>query len=89
MNSRQTFNPNAPCVMHDQLNNELIQWNVECAADYREFAQSFFISWDGMLLDGWFPHLTRSAKFDLSAEYDAQYLPARSRLPSRSKIVSC
>jgi hypothetical protein len=59
----QTFNPDAPCVIQNQLNNELIQWDTQWAAHYLEFAQPFdspdLISWDGMLLDGWFPHQTR------------------------------
>jgi hypothetical protein len=39
MNSMETFNPDAECLVHDQLNNELIAWKPEWAAHYREFAQ--------------------------------------------------
>jgi hypothetical protein len=63
MNSMETFNPDAECLIHDRLNNELIAWKAGWAAHYREFAQPFdepgSISWDGLLLDGWMPHRLR------------------------------
>jgi hypothetical protein len=58
MNSMETFNPDAECLVHDQLNNELIAWKPEWAAHYREFAQPCdapgLITW-GMAycFDGW------------------------------------
>ena len=50
MNSMETFNPDAECLVHDRLNNELIAWKAEWAAHYREFAQPFdepgyFVGW--------------------------------------------
>jgi hypothetical protein len=41
MNSMQTINPDAECLVHDRLNNELIGWKTEMAAHYREFARQF------------------------------------------------
>jgi hypothetical protein len=41
MNSMETFNPDAECLVHDQLNNELVAWKPEWAEHYREFAQPF------------------------------------------------
>jgi hypothetical protein len=41
MNSMETFNSDADCLVHDRLNNELIAWNTEWAAHYREFAREF------------------------------------------------
>jgi hypothetical protein len=61
MNSMETFNPDAECLVHDQLNNELIMWKP--CTHYREFAQPLdapgLITWDGLLLDGWMPHRLR------------------------------
>ena len=34
MNSMETFDPDAECLVHDQLNNELIAWKPEWASDY-------------------------------------------------------
>jgi hypothetical protein len=63
MNSMQIFNPDAECLVHDRLTNELIAWKTEWAAHYREFAKEFdepgLVSWDGLLLDGWMPHRPR------------------------------
>jgi hypothetical protein len=52
----ETFNPDAECLVHDQLKNELIAWKPDWAAHYREFAQPFdapgLITWDGYCLMG-------------------------------------
>jgi hypothetical protein len=53
----ETFDPDMACWVHDGLNDQIIDWQPEWAASYREYASDFdapgVVSWDGLLLDGW------------------------------------
>jgi hypothetical protein len=56
MSPMATFNPDAPCRVHDALNDDFIDWDPAWASDYREFATEHdigVIAWDSLLLDGW------------------------------------
>ena len=58
MNPMDTFERDAPCRVHDKLNDKVIDRNPEWAANYRQYADRFddgVIEWDGLLLDGWSP----------------------------------
>jgi hypothetical protein len=53
------FDPSKPALVHDQFNDDTLQWEPEHWAD--EFKQTSVewcpgvMSWNGMLLDGWQP----------------------------------
>jgi hypothetical protein len=56
MNPMKNFDPDRPCRVHDELNDEFLNWKPEWAAHFREFAAEHgegVIAWDGFLLDGW------------------------------------
>jgi hypothetical protein len=56
MNSMTTFDPDTKCQVHDGLNDEIIDWQPEWAANYRQYASDHdvgVIEWDGLLFDGW------------------------------------
>ena len=56
MNPMSTFNPDAPCRVHDGLNDQMIAWQPGWADSYRQYAHEHdtgVINWDGLLLDGW------------------------------------
>jgi len=58
MNPMNTFNPEIPCRVHDQLNDQIIEWQAQWAPLYRDHAVLYdegVIVWDGLLLDGWRP----------------------------------
>jgi hypothetical protein len=41
MNPMSTFNPDKPCKVHDRVNEFLLDWKPEWAADYRRWASEF------------------------------------------------
>lgn len=49
------FDPARPALVHDSLNDKMIEWQPDWAAHYREhaIAEGEIIGWDGLLLDGW------------------------------------
>jgi hypothetical protein len=54
------FNPARPAVVHDGLNDRVIDWQPDWAAHYRDhamFEPNGKIGWDGLILDGWRPRL--------------------------------
>ena len=56
MNPMKTFDPDQPCRVHDEVNDQFLEWKPEWAPHYREYATKHFdgiIAWDGLLLDGW------------------------------------
>jgi len=55
MNPMSTFDPDVACRVHDRLNEKIINWRPEWAANYRQYADEGVIEWDGLLLDGWSP----------------------------------
>jgi hypothetical protein len=59
------FDPTKLALVHDQLNDELIDWKPERYLEhYRQYAaldldpEKGLVEWDGLLLDGWMerPH---------------------------------
>lgn len=83
----QTFNPDAPCVIHDQLNNELLPWSSDWATHYREFAQPFDLRILSLgirccSMDGIPAYLDSSTKINLSPKRAALYLDGV-RLPHK------
>ena len=36
-----TFNPDVPCRVHDKLNDKILNWRPEWAANYRQYADDF------------------------------------------------
>jgi hypothetical protein len=53
------FEPSASATVHDSLNERTFEWLPEWQASYRWHAKEVgpgIISWDGLLLDGWWPH---------------------------------
>ena len=51
-----TFNPDVACRVHDQLNDQGLDWKPDWAGQYCQYASMHdagVIGWDGMLLDGW------------------------------------
>jgi len=56
MNPMKNFDPDRPCRVYDELNDEFLNWKPERAPHYREFAAEpgeGVIAWDGFLLDCW------------------------------------
>jgi hypothetical protein len=56
MNPMSTFDPDVACRVHDKLNERILNWRAEWAANYWQYADDFadgVIGWDGLLLDGW------------------------------------
>jgi hypothetical protein len=53
------FDPSKPALVHDKLNDQVIDWRPERhGADYKAGHRDFgdgVIEWDGLLLDGWKP----------------------------------
>jgi hypothetical protein len=51
------FDFSKPAMVHDRISDRTFEWKVENAVHYRQYAtpQGDFISWDGLLLDGWMP----------------------------------
>jgi hypothetical protein len=49
------FEPSQPGLVHDSLNDVMIEWQPKWAQHYREHAirAGHVIGWDGRLLDGW------------------------------------
>ena len=54
MRPMATFNPDVPCMVHDELNDDTLEWKPEWASHYRENAKgSGVVSWDRLMLNGW------------------------------------
>ena len=57
MQPMSTFDPEKPCMVHDELNDSTFVWKPEWAASYKKYADPYdrpgVVSWDGLLLDGW------------------------------------
>jgi hypothetical protein len=54
------FDPTHPAFVHDELNNKVLDWKPEWAANYREhaiFEPNGKVGWDGLILDGWRPRI--------------------------------
>jgi hypothetical protein len=54
------FNPTQPALVHDELNDIIIEWKPEWAEHFREHAimeASGKVGWDGLILDWWKPPL--------------------------------
>jgi len=52
----KTFDPEKRCRVHDELNDQMIEWRPRCATLYQEYAveqDEWVIAWGGLLLDGW------------------------------------
>src|SRR5687768_6159140 len=51
-----TFDPSRPCLVYDELNDELFAWQPEWQASYLKHVTPHcegVVSWDGLLLAGW------------------------------------
>jgi hypothetical protein len=58
MNPMSTFNPDLTCLVHDSLNDQIMEWKPQWASLYRDQGAKHdecVIAWDGLLLDGWMP----------------------------------
>jgi hypothetical protein len=54
------FDPTQPALVHDKLNEKVLDWKPEWAVHYREYAifePDGKVEWDGRILDGWRPPL--------------------------------
>ena len=53
------FDPSKPALVHDRLNDQVIDWEPERhSTDYKASHHDFgdgVVEWDGLLLDGWKP----------------------------------
>ena len=53
------FDPSKPALVHDKLNDKVIDWKPErYQRHYEAFATPFdpgVVEWNGLLLDGWKP----------------------------------
>ena len=55
MNPMSIFDPDVVCRVPDKLNEQVLVWKPEWAANYRQHAREHdagVIHWDGLLLDG-------------------------------------
>jgi hypothetical protein len=58
MNSMKTFDPSLTAMLHDRVNDRLVEWSPDPEAAYRKFATEAdpgVISFDGRLFEGWRP----------------------------------
>jgi hypothetical protein len=58
MRPMKDFDPSAPAMVHDRLNDRTFEWKPEWKANYEKYAKPFgpdVIGWDGLLIDGWRP----------------------------------
>jgi hypothetical protein len=58
MKPMNEFDPSAPVIVHDRLNDRMFEWSVNWQDAYEKYATEFepgIISFDGLLLDGWQP----------------------------------
>jgi hypothetical protein len=56
MNPMNEFDPSYPCMVHDLLNDESLEWPPVRALSYGRWAREEsegVIAFDGLLLDGW------------------------------------
>ena len=56
MHPMKEFDPTKPAMVHDRLNDKTFEWLPEWQASYKWHAKEVgpgVISWDGVLLDGW------------------------------------
>jgi hypothetical protein len=50
------FDPSQPAVLHDALNDVIVEWTGEHRDHFRRFAKpqpDGTVEWDGRILDGW------------------------------------
>lgn len=50
------FDPTQAGLVHDELNDRVINWQPEWAEHFREhaiFEPTGKVGWDGLILDGW------------------------------------
>ena len=58
MRPMSKFDPSAPAMVHDRLNDRTFEWKPEWRAAYEKHAARHapgVIEFDGLLLDGWTP----------------------------------
>jgi hypothetical protein len=58
MKSMKAFDPSQPAMLHDHVNDQLVEWSPDAEAAYRQHAteaEPGVISFDGRLFDGWQP----------------------------------
>jgi hypothetical protein len=51
-----TFDPSQPAILHDMLNDKIIPWSGQDAAQFQQYAKyeaDGTVEWDGLVLDGW------------------------------------
>ena len=56
MRPMSTFDPSEPAILHDMLNDTIIPWTGEDAANFKQFANyddDGTVEWDGLIFDGW------------------------------------
>jgi hypothetical protein len=61
MRSMKVFDPSAPAMVHDHLNDRIFEWSPSWHGAYEKYATEVepgIISFNGLLLDGW--RLSRS-----------------------------
>lgn len=59
------FDPGRSCLVHDQLNEQLIEWQTAWKEEYKRYAHDHapgVIDWYGLLLDGWLPLVQRGSQ---------------------------
>ena len=56
MQPMSTFDPDRPCLVHDQVNGRTFDWHTGWASNYRHYARTDKINetvwWDELVLDG-------------------------------------
>jgi hypothetical protein len=65
MRSMSDFDPSKRVLVHDRLNDQMIEWEPELYQEhYDRYAHPDFspgvTEWDGLLLDGWKPRPLKS-----------------------------
>ncbi len=59
MRPMSEFDPTKPARVHDELNDQWIEWEPLWAATFENepwsSANPHLVEWDGLLLDGWEP----------------------------------
>ena len=58
MKSMKSFDPALPAMLHDRVNDQLVEWSPDSEAAYRKSATELepgVISFEGRTFDGWRP----------------------------------
>jgi hypothetical protein len=58
MKSMKVFDPSLPAMLHDRVNDLLVEWSPDTEAAYRKYATELepgVVSFDGRTFDGWRP----------------------------------